>query len=139
MNPGRDEAAPASAHTDDATAQRPELVLGPLLRDDPIEATIVGDIDEATAVKVVAATLGALPPRSPRPARADAAKVRFPARAPPPITTFHDGPRDQAAVILQWPLFVWTPEQAHEAHTLALLASIMSDQVIRDVRERITR
>ncbi|WP_445255600.1 alkaline phosphatase D family protein [Nocardioides aurantiacus] len=60
MTPGRDEAAPASAHTDDETAQRPELVLGPLLRFvDHHEAAVWVETDRACTVRVAAGAASA--------------------------------------------------------------------------------
>lgn len=113
-------------------------ILGPALKNDALEVTIVGDIDEATAVEAVAKTLGALPPRQWRDtARADAPKVRFP---PPPereVMASHDGSPEKATVLATWPLFVWTPDKVREQRTLDLLADIVQGEAIEDIRQRL--
>ncbi|MHA0111369.1 hypothetical protein ACXYUI_30295, partial [Klebsiella pneumoniae] len=66
----------------------------------------MGDIDEGHVLAVLQTTFGALAPRDASD-RIDpkAPRVRFPKTAPPPVTVFHDGPKDQAAVLVSWPLF----------------------------------
>ena len=108
-------------------------VLRPALTQAPVELTIVGDIDEATATRLVAATFGALPsrPTTDR-ARADARFTRFPKRDFSPILTTHGGPVDQAAASLIWPLYVAEPARRREEYVLKLLAGVFND----DLRHR---
>jgi zinc protease len=113
-------------------------ILGPILRHDALEVTIVGDIDEASATEAVAKTLGALPPRPWRDtALPDAPKVRFPEPGPTPLLTTHDGSPEKATVLATWPLFVWTPEHTREQRTLELLAAIVQNEAIDDIRQRL--
>jgi zinc protease len=113
-------------------------ILKPILTQAALEATIVGDIDEATLTPLVAQTLGALPAR-PRVDRAlpGRARVRYPARAPAPITVYHDSSRDRAAVAMTWPLFTWTPARVREDRTLDLLSLVFQDALIERVRQKL--
>src|SRR5262249_20699838 len=113
-------------------------ILGPALKDDALEVTIVGDIDEATAVAAVSKTLGALPPRPWRDtARPNAPKVRYPAPSDRPVLATHDGSPEKATVLATWPLFIWTPEKVREQRTLDLLGAIVQDEAIDDIRQRL--
>jgi zinc protease len=113
-------------------------VLGPILKNDAMEVTIVGDIDEARAVQAVAKTLGALPPRKWKAEeRPDAPKVRYPAPTLIPVRATHDGSPEKATVLATWPLFVWTPQKVREQRVLDLLASIVQGEAIDEIRQRL--
>jgi zinc protease len=113
-------------------------VLRPILKNDALEVTIVGDIDEAAATEAVAKTLGALPARTWRDTRrADAPTVRYPTVEPAPVRTTHDGSPEKATVLATWPLFVWTPAKVREQRTLDLLAAIVQGEAIDDIRQRL--
>ncbi|HEY3797417.1 MAG TPA: insulinase family protein [Caulobacteraceae bacterium] len=113
-------------------------ILGPILKNDPLEVTVVGDVDEATAVAAVARTLGALPPRPWHDtALPNAPVIRYPAASPPPILVTHEGAPEKATVLATWPLFVWTPDKVREERTLELLGVIVQDQAIDDIRQRL--
>jgi zinc protease len=113
-------------------------ILGPALKNDALEVTIVGDVDEATATQAVARTLGALPPRAWRdPTRPDAPKVRYAATAPAEVRVIHDGSPEKATVLATWPLFVWTPQKVREQRTIDLLSEIVQMQAIDDIRQRL--
>ena len=114
-------------------------ILGPALKNDALEVTVIGDIDQQTAVEAVAKTLGALPPRQWKDSyvRADAPRIRFPPPAATPVRTTHDGSPEKATVLATWPLFVWTPQMVREQRTLDLLAAIVQDQAIDDIRQRL--
>ncbi|HEY2707344.1 MAG TPA: insulinase family protein [Caulobacteraceae bacterium] len=113
-------------------------VLGPPLKNDALEVTIVGDIDEATAVNAVAKTLGALPPREWRDTRRpDTPTVRYPVASEAPLHTTHDGSPEKATVLATWPLFVWDPGKVKEQRTLDLLADIVQGEAIDDIRQRL--
>ena len=110
-------------------------ILKPALTGAPLEVSIVGDIDEKTAIDAVASTLGALPARAgPRPS-AKAWFMRFPASAPPVIRVEHQGNTEQAVLGAYWPLYVATPSRRREEYSLMLLAAIMRDQLRHRVRE----
>jgi zinc protease len=113
-------------------------ILGPALKNDALEVTVIGDIDQQRAVEAVAKTLGALPPRQWRDTtRADAPHVRYPPPEATPVRTTHDGSPEKATVLATWPLFVWTPAKVREQRTLDLLASIVQNQAIDDIRQRL--
>ena len=114
-------------------------ILGPVLKNDALEVTVIGDVDQQTAVNAVARTLGALPTRQWRESytRADAPHVRYPPPAATPVRTTHDGSPEKATVLATWPLFVWTPQLVREQRTLDLLAAIVQDQAIDDIRQRL--
>jgi zinc protease len=113
-------------------------ILGPILKNDALEVTIVGDIDENTAIDAVAETLGALPPRVWRDTRRpDAPTVRYPATEAADVHTTHDGSPEKATVLATWPLFVWDPGKVREQRTLDLLADIVQGEAIDDIRQRL--
>ena len=113
-------------------------ILGPILKHDALEVTIVGDIDEDTAVAAVAKTLGALPPRQWRDTRRpDAPTVRYPLTETADVYTTHDGSPEKATVLATWPLFVWDPGKVREQRTLDLLADIVQGEAIDDIRQRL--
>jgi zinc protease len=91
-----------------------ERLLKPALTAAPIEVTIVGDLTEQQAIDAVASSFGALPRRAPLPDRPRLPFRRFPDTLPPPITAFHQGPKDKGAAILIWPLYTATPERRME-------------------------
>ncbi|MBV9994738.1 MAG: insulinase family protein [Caulobacteraceae bacterium] len=113
-------------------------VLGPALRKDALEVTIVGDVDEDAVTQAVAKTLGALPPRVWRdPARADAPKIRYASTAPATVRVVHNGSPEKATVLATWPLFVWTPEKVREQRAVDLLSQIMQIEAIDEIRQRL--
>ncbi|WP_183214196.1 insulinase family protein [Brevundimonas variabilis] len=112
-----------------------ERVLKPALTQAPLEVTVVGDVDEATAVEALSRTLGAIPARSQiSRARDDTWFLRYP-EAPLEERVVHEGARDRAVVNLVWPLFVGDGERRDELRALGLLRLIMADAVRDEVRE----
>ncbi|HEX4095229.1 MAG TPA: insulinase family protein, partial [Caulobacteraceae bacterium] len=110
-------------------------LLGPALKTDALEVTIVGDIDEKTAIAAMASSLGALPPRTgPRP-QAKAWFMRFPQTLPDVVRVQHEGNSEQAMLGAYWPLYVATPSRRREEYSLLLIAAIMRDQLRHRVRE----
>ncbi|MGI9168991.1 MAG: M16 family metallopeptidase, partial [Caulobacteraceae bacterium] len=110
-------------------------LLKPLIARDRIDVTLVGDIDEKTAIGLVASTFGALPARAaPVPVRGDTAFLRFPATAAPTLRVSHHGPDDKASVEAVWPLYVATPARRREEYAIKLLAAIFNDDLRRRVR-----
>ena len=74
------------------------------LSDGPIDVTVVGDVSVERAIALVAATLGALPPRPAEPPIAPAARVvRFPSPTATPVTRRDTGRPDQAVAAVAWP------------------------------------
>jgi zinc protease len=101
----------------------------------PIEIGIVGDIDEAQAIALVAKTFGALPTRvATRPDYAKANPVRFPADRKP-ITLTHDGKADQALATVYWP--TTDDGDFRESVRMELLGEIMGLQATEVLREKL--
>lgn len=135
--PGNPRSLPSRATVlawDQETFRR---VLSPALTNAPLEVTLVGDIGEADAIRLLGATFGALPTRPPRDARSpDAWFLRFPERLDP-VQVEHEGSPDRGLVRLTWPLFVGSPERRREQRTLSLVRAVMANKVRDDVRERL--
>ena len=109
----------------------------PLTRD-ALEVTVVGDIDEETAVAVIARTLGALPARDESDkARPEAPKVRFGPAPVAPMRVQHEGLDTKAMVYVLWPLFPWEASRQLEIRQLTLLREVVADEVRREIRERL--
>lgn len=131
-------ARPPQAKMAALTARDFAALLKPVVTTAPLEVTLVGDIDEAQAVKLVAATLGALPERGRgSPAPAYGGYQHFPDPLPGPVRVTHSGPRNKAAVALAWPLFVSEPGRRREEHALELLAAVFGDALRHSVREQL--
>jgi zinc protease len=113
------------------------LLKGPLT-EAPLEVTLVGDIDEATATRLIAQTLGALPARKPTErARADARFLVFPATLPPAVHATHEGPKEKALVGVVWPLFEGEPSKRREEYAINLAARVLSDELRHRVRQEL--
>ena len=138
LPPPRIPLLPAERELDRVKSADFARMLGPALKNDALEVTIVGDIDEATAVQAVAKTLGALAPREWKDtARPDAPKIRYPAPTDQVVMASHDGSPEKATVLATWPLFVWQPDKVREQRTLDLLGQILQAQAIDDIRQRL--
>ncbi|MFT4252469.1 MAG: insulinase family protein [Caulobacter sp.] len=113
-------------------------VLKPVLVTAPIELTVAGDIDEASAIRAAARTFGALPARPTADRkRSDIHFLTYPDNPAPPIRVEHAGPSDKAAVALIWPLYVASPERRKEEYALKLLASVFDTALRRRIREEL--
>jgi len=129
---------PTEAHLAGLKAADFQGLLAAPMMQDPLEVTIVGDVDEAAALAVVGHTLAAMPARAPGDrTRSDAIRSRFAAEPPPPATALHDGPKDQAVVQIVWPLFVWTPDRTHQSRTISLLVRTMQDELTERIRQKL--
>jgi zinc protease len=112
-----------------------ERLMRPVLTGAPIEVTIVGDVSEADAIKAVAASFGALPPRRPlTPIAGEGPFRRFPARLPAAVRATHEGPAEKAAAILVWPLYVATPQRRSEEYAISLVAQIYQTRLLQRAR-----
>lgn len=108
--------------------------IGPELARGAIEVAIVGDIDVDATIAAVASTLGALPPRDPRPALAEARKVSFPAQ---PFARDYVIPTEipKGNVVLFWP--TTDGLDVHRDRRLNLLAGVLRDRLRVKVREEL--
>jgi zinc protease len=105
----------------------------PLLAQGPIEVQVFGDIPADGAIDDVAATIGAL---APRPAdAAPAPPIRFPHHVATPVVRTHSGPENQAAAVIAWPTGGGI-EDIVEARRLEVLAAVMSDRLIDQLRSQ---
>jgi zinc protease len=115
-----------------------ERILKGALTQDPLEVTIVGDVDEKTVTSLVRTSFGALPPRAPADrARADTWFQRYPDAPPPVVRTTHEGSPEKAVAGVLWPLYVATPERRREEYALGLAARIMTDKLRDRIREQL--
>jgi len=113
-------------------------IFQPLLTQAPIEITIVGDVDEASATELVAQTLGALPARRPGLRdRSDAWFVRYAPTALPTVHATHEGPADKAIVGAVWPLYVAEPARRREEMALNVLKGVFDDALRHRLREEL--
>jgi len=116
------------------TAAEVRAWLNPQLAQGPLEVALVGDFDLEAAIDAVAATLGALPARAPRPALTAERQVKFPAAA---IARDYrvETKIPKGVLALYWP----TTDAAdiHVVRRLQLLASIFADRLRVKVREEI--
>jgi zinc protease len=108
--------------------------LTPQLAHGALEVTLVGDLDIEASITAAAKTIGALPPREPKPALAELKKVKFPDK---PFAKSYDIQSEipKAAVRLYWP----TDDalDVRRARRLHLLASVLTDRLRVKVREEI--
>jgi zinc protease len=101
----------------------------------PVEIAIVGDIDEARAVSLVAKTFGALPTRSAdRPDYVKGQSVRFPTNRAP-VTLTHGGKLDQGVSAVFWP--TTDGKDSRLAAQLDLLGSVIGLMATEELREKL--
>jgi zinc protease len=110
-------------------------VVGDRLANGALELALVGDIDEAQAIELVAKTLGALPSREAE--FRDYAENRhrtFTANRAP-RTLRHDGPADQAIVRMDWP----TTDNSNlgDVLRLELLKRVLQIELTETLREKL--
>lgn len=136
--PGGPRSLPSKESLDSLRMRDFERLLKPALAEAPLEVTIVGDVDEATASELVGETFGALPPRSTRSReRPDTQFLRFPAGTLPTIRTTHEGADSIAIVGAVWPLYVAVPERRREEVALMLLSQIFDTELRDHVRQQL--
>jgi len=98
----------------------------------PVEVSVFGDIDPEATVAALAATFGALPPRTP----ASAAQPGFGTLTPDGerVTLTHSGDADQAAAVIAWPTGGGT-QGLPLSRKLDLLAQLVSNRLLERLRE----
>jgi zinc protease len=112
-----------------------KAILDPIVKTAPIEIAIVGDIDEAAAIKAVADSFGALPKR----AATSAAKtkervVSFP-KDRQTVTLYHKGKAEQGFLQTFWPA---TDNKDQKSETIRNMASnVMRLLLLDEVREKL--
>ncbi|HEX9953988.1 MAG TPA: insulinase family protein, partial [Allosphingosinicella sp.] len=129
------KAFPPRRELDEMGSAELARLLKPVLTGAPIELTIVGNITEKEMRRMVARTFGALPPRAPLAAPDGNGPFRhFSEDRPAPLTAFHQGPADKAAVMVVWPLWVGSPERRQEEYAVNLLAAIFEQRLFQRLR-----
>jgi zinc protease len=108
--------------------------LTPQLMRGPLEIALVGDLDVDAAIGAAGKTVGALPPREPKPALAELKKVKFPAQ---PFTKNYviDSEIPKATVLLYWP----TDDalDIRRNRRINMLEAILNDRLRLKVREEL--
>jgi zinc protease len=107
-------------------------VFAPMLMGQPLELSIVGDVDVERAIALTAKTFAALPARS---ATALAKRnIRFPERGGA-IELRHEGRADQAGAFIAWP----GPDfaDARKARAARLVGDILENRLVEIYREEL--
>jgi zinc protease len=125
-------ALPDQAHMAASTIAGARAVVATSLSQGPIEVTIVGDISVDEAIRQVAATFGALPPR--RPAATAPLRARPPAPVAEPVRLVHEGRADQGLAFIGWPTQD-TFTDLHQTRVLNLLSDVFELRLIQKIRE----
>ena len=108
-----------------------KAVLQPELKSGPIEISLVGDVDEAEAIKAIAGTLGALPKRG---KAKPVVGITFPKDLKPRVLT-HKGKDDQAVILLNWPAGDDSDQRSTAARDL--LAGVLQNEMRAVLREKL--
>jgi zinc protease len=98
----------------------------------PIEAVIVGDVDLETAVRAMARTVGALPPRASHDPLSVA--VQPPRPDPKPTVFTHEGDRNQAYAMIGWTTFGGL-DNLRERRALSVAANMLQVRLFDRLRE----
>jgi zinc protease len=108
--------------------------LTPQLMHGALEVVLVGDLDIDAAIAGAAKTIGALPPREPKPALAELKKVKFPAE---PFTKNYviESEIPKATVLLYWPTDDAFDVRHHRRTNM--LETILNDRLRVKVREEL--
>ncbi len=137
VSPGLPTNLPPQASVAGLNSKDFARLLKPAVTQAPLDVTVVGDIEEADAVRRIAETFGTLAPRAPRTVPPNAITyLRFPEGPRPEVRATHDGPADKAAALLVWPLYVATPTRRKEEYALKALAVVFANELRHEVRER---
>ncbi|HVS51172.1 MAG TPA: insulinase family protein [Opitutaceae bacterium] len=108
--------------------------IAPQLQHGAIEIALVGDLDIDATIDAVAKTLGALPPREPKPALDELRQVKFPAE--PFAREFKiDSEIPKGVVVTYWP--ATDSREIHRTRRLNLLTEVLTDRLRLKVREEL--
>jgi zinc protease len=123
---------PPQADAERRTLAELRAWLDPMLRQGPLQVMVVGDVDPAKVVAEVGRTFGALPARGEDP-RPTAPSIAVPALADP-VRFIHSGQGNQALAMVYWR--TTGQGDARTSIGLDLVADILTDRLLREVRER---
>lgn len=108
----------------------------PSFKDAPLELTLVGDLDPAVAIPLIQKTFGALPERkTAKPNYEKRRKIKVPARPANKKFTF-DSKIPNAAAMVVWKIPA-TGTNVKQARRFNILASILSDRLREEIREKL--
>jgi zinc protease len=125
---------PAKAEMEKRNLAELEAWLKPVLAEDYLEVSIVGDIDPKVALAAIAKTIGALPKRAAeKPMYVEERKITFPAPSTTDLKFTTEIPKAVAA--LYWPTGDMLDIQ--RTRRLTLLGSILDDRLRIKVREEL--
>ena len=123
---------PTPAQVSALTPAAFKALWAPVLASGPIEVSVFGDVKADDAIKAVAASFGALPPRA---AVASAAPpVRFPAHVATPVLRYHDGNDNQAAAVIAWPTGGGI-DGIGDSRRLDVLSQVFTDRLFERLRQ----
>jgi zinc protease len=126
-------AVPAREEMMASSIEGGKAVLDPALRHGAVELVMVGDVTVDEAVRQVAATFGALPPRRETKPAPAALRVRFP--APALVRETHKGRPDQGIAFIAWPTTGFYAD-TKRARTLNLLGQVMQLRLTEEIRQK---
>jgi zinc protease len=124
---------PSRAEIEALTPQAFRATWEPLLASGPIEVQIFGQVGADDAIRAVAATFGALPPRPATAVPPENRAMRFPAHVETPVVLRHKGDKEQAAAVMAWPTAGGFALQK-EARQLEILTQIFNDRLFDKLR-----
>jgi zinc protease len=107
--------------------------LTPQLTAGPIELSLVGDLDPETTIAAVAATLGALPPRAPKPTHDELRRIELAPAGEQALAYAGAIPKDVLA--LYWPTA--DARDISRVRRLNLLAEILGNRLLKTIREEL--
>ena len=123
---------PSASEVQALTPAKFKAFWAPLLATGPIELSVFGDVKADEAIAAVAATFGALPPRT-----ADtrsAGNVGFPKHNTQPVRRTHQGGENQAAALIAWPTGGGI-DGIKDSRRLDVLAQVFSDRLFERLRQ----
>ncbi len=110
--------------------------LMPAFREAPLELSIVGEIDPELALPLILKTFGALPERkTTKPAFKERRKINFPA-SPGSMKLTFDSKIPNATAMVVWKIPA-TGQDVKTSRRFSVLASILSDRLREEIREKL--
>lgn len=125
-------APPGRAAIEALTPEAFKAFWAPRLASGPIEVQIFGDLASVDYRKILAETLGALPPRRAI-APPDGQRVHFAGHNASPQIAYHKGEKGQAAAMIAWPTSGGLAAP-RDARALEVLAAIFNDRLFDRLR-----
>ena len=122
---------PSAADLQATTNADLPALLGPALAG-PINMVMVGDMDLEQAVKIAQNTVGALPPRTARPAVRD---FHFPAASAQPVVETVPGALQQGMALAAWPTAGFVANMS-DARAIQVLSQVVKARLMAGLRER---